>query len=147
MTGLFVRPSAAVCRRVAVNVAVTLAPGPRQQIAPQVSVPRGLIDLASGQRGGKPSEGCGGESQEVRRLFGVHRATRRHRQAIRWARSSSRDDPRRTLQPFGLLFAVEPARRWEEGKLRAADEEAGFDLLHSYQRGDFLYVQAVKQRL
>ncbi len=42
---------------------------------------------------------------------------------------------------------VEAARRWEEGKLRTADEEAGFNLLHSYQRGDYLYVQAVKRRL
>jgi hypothetical protein len=67
--------------------------------------------------------------------------------AIRSARSSSRKDPRRTLQPFGLLFVVEPARRWEEGTLRTAVEAVGFDLLHSYQRGDVLYVQAVKRSL
>ena len=53
----------------------------------------------------------------------------------------------RTLQPFGLLFVAEPARRWEEGKLEAAVEEAGFGLLHSYRRGDFHYVQAVKRGL
>jgi hypothetical protein len=53
----------------------------------------------------------------------------------------------RTLQPFGLLFVAEPARRWEEDKLEAVVEEAGFGLLHSYRRGDFLYVQAVKRGL
>jgi hypothetical protein len=53
----------------------------------------------------------------------------------------------RTLQPFGLLFVAEPARRWDEGKLEAAIEEAGFGLLHSYQRGAFFYVQAVKRGL
>ena len=52
----------------------------------------------------------------------------------------------RTLQPFGLLFVAEPARRWEEGKLEAAIEEAGFGLLSSYRRADFLYVQAVKTK-
>jgi hypothetical protein len=50
----------------------------------------------------------------------------------------------RTLQPFGLLFIAEPAKRWEEGALERAAEEAGFDLLPSRRRGDFLYVRAVK---
>lgn len=53
----------------------------------------------------------------------------------------------RTLQPFGLLLVAEPARRWEEGKLEAAVEEAGFGLLSTYRRADFLYVQAVKRSL
>jgi hypothetical protein len=57
------------------------------------------------------------------------------------------EEAHRTLQPFGLLFVAEPARRWEEGKLEAAIEEAGFGLLHSYRRGDFFYVQAVKRGL
>jgi hypothetical protein len=50
----------------------------------------------------------------------------------------------RTLQPFGLLFIAEPAKRWEDGALERAVEEAGFDLLPSRRRGDFLYVRAVK---
>ncbi|MDP9477533.1 MAG: methyltransferase domain-containing protein [Actinomycetota bacterium] len=50
----------------------------------------------------------------------------------------------RTLQPFGLLFIAEPAKRWYEGKLERALEEAGFDLLRSRRRADFLYVRAVK---
>ena len=45
---------------------------PREQVTPQVPIPRALVDLASGQRGGEPSEGYGGEAQEVCRLFGVH---------------------------------------------------------------------------
>jgi len=57
------------------------------------------------------------------------------------------EEAHRTLQPFGLLFVAEPARRWEEGSLEAAVEETGFGLLHSYRRGDFLYVQAVKRGL
>jgi len=57
------------------------------------------------------------------------------------------DEAHRTLQPFGLLFVAEPTRRWEEGKLEAAIEEVGFGLLHSYRRGDFLYVQGVKRGL
>lgn len=52
----------------------------------------------------------------------------------------------RTLQPFGLLLIAEPAKRWEEeGKLEGAVEQAGFDLLPSYRRGDFLYVRAVRR--
>jgi superfamily II DNA or RNA helicase len=50
----------------------------------------------------------------------------------------------RALQPFGLLFIAEPAKRWEDGSLERAVEEAGFDLLPSRRRGDFLYVRAVK---
>jgi hypothetical protein len=42
---------------------------------------------------------------------------------------------------------AEPARRWDEGKLEAAVKEAGFELLQAYQRGGFLYVQAVRQGL
>jgi hypothetical protein len=50
-----------------------------------------------------------------------------------------------TLQPFGLLFIAEPARRWPDaGVLERAVEEAGFDLLASRRRGDFFYVRAVK---
>jgi hypothetical protein len=51
----------------------------------------------------------------------------------------------RTLKPFGLLFIAEPARRWKDGALEAAVDEAGFVVLQSYQRGDFRYVQAVKR--
>ena len=50
----------------------------------------------------------------------------------------------RTLQPFGLLFVVESARRSEEGQLERAVEEHGFELLPSYQGGAFRYVRAVK---
>jgi hypothetical protein len=57
------------------------------------------------------------------------------------------EEAHRTLQPFGLLFVAEPVRRWEEGKLEAAVEQAGFGLLHSYRRGQFLYIQAVKRGL
>jgi SAM-dependent methyltransferase len=35
----------------------------------------------------------------------------------------------RILQPFGLLFIAEPSRRWTEGALERAVEEAGFDLI------------------
>jgi len=49
----------------------------------------------------------------------------------------------RVLQPFGLLFVAEPARRWEEGQLERAVEDRGFELLPSYQRGDFRYVRAI----
>jgi hypothetical protein len=51
----------------------------------------------------------------------------------------------RTLKPFGLLFIAESARRWKDGALEAAMDEAGFVVLQSYQRGDFRYVQAVKR--
>jgi len=50
----------------------------------------------------------------------------------------------RVLQPFGLLFVAEPARRWEEGQLEQAVEDCGFEVLPSYQRGDFRYVRAVR---
>jgi hypothetical protein len=50
----------------------------------------------------------------------------------------------RTLQLFGLLFIAEPAKRWQDGSLERALEEAGFDLLRSRRRGAFLYVRAVK---
>ena len=50
----------------------------------------------------------------------------------------------RTLQPFGLLFIAEPAKRWEADALQRAVEEAGFDVLPSRRRGDFLYVRAIK---
>jgi hypothetical protein len=51
----------------------------------------------------------------------------------------------RTLKPFGLLFVAEPARRWRvAGNLEAAIEEAGFELLPTYQRGGFRYVRAIK---
>lgn len=51
----------------------------------------------------------------------------------------------RTLQPYGLLFIAEPARRWETGALEKAVEEAGFDLIGSAeQRGNFFYLRAVK---
>jgi hypothetical protein len=35
-------------------------------------------------------------------------------------------------------------RDWQEGSLKRALEDAGFDLLRSRRRGDFLYVRAVK---
>ncbi len=44
----------------------------------------------------------------------------------------------RVLQPLGLLFVAEPARRWEQGRLEQAVEECGFGLLPAYRRGDFL---------
>jgi hypothetical protein len=43
-----------------------------------------------------------------------------------------------------LLFIAEPAKRWEASKLEEAVEEAGFELLPSRTRRDFLYVRAIK---
>jgi Hypothetical methyltransferase len=54
-------------------------------------------------------------------------------------------DANRTLKLFGLLFIAESARRWKDGALEAAVDEAGFVVLQSYQRGDFRYVQAVER--
>jgi hypothetical protein len=54
----------------------------------------------------------------------------------------------RTLQPFGLLFVAEPARRWAGDALeRAVEGGACFRVLESYQRGDFRYVVAAKARV
>jgi hypothetical protein len=53
----------------------------------------------------------------------------------------------RTLQPFGLLFVAEPEKRWGQGKLEQAVDEAGFSIMDSHQRGSFRYVTAVKNRL
>jgi hypothetical protein len=50
----------------------------------------------------------------------------------------------RVLKPFGLLFVAEPAKRWEEGRLEQAVKEYGFNLMFSYQRGNFRYLGAVK---
>ena len=51
----------------------------------------------------------------------------------------------RTLQPYGLLFIAEPAHN-SEGKadLEEALEAAGFELLPSTRRGDFLYLRGIK---
>jgi Hypothetical methyltransferase/Helicase conserved C-terminal domain len=54
------------------------------------------------------------------------------------------EEAHRTLQPFGLVFIAEPARRWEEGQLERAIEEHGFGVVRSYQRDDFRYVYGVK---
>jgi hypothetical protein len=51
----------------------------------------------------------------------------------------------RTLQPFGLLFVAEPARRWLDGNLASAVEAAGFYVVTSDQRGDFLYVRGLRR--
>ena len=53
----------------------------------------------------------------------------------------------RALQPFGLLFVAEPEKRWGQGKLERAVEEAGFSIMDSHQRGSFRYVTAVRNRL
>jgi len=53
----------------------------------------------------------------------------------------------RTLQPFGLLFVAEPAKRWAEEKLEKAVEKAGFSIMGSSHRGRFRYVTAVKNQL
>jgi hypothetical protein len=51
----------------------------------------------------------------------------------------------RTLQPFGLLFIAEPAKRWEGREdLEEALQDAGFDLLPTTQRGDFLFLRGIK---
>ena len=41
---------------------------------------------------------------------------------------------------------VEPEKRWGQGNLERAREEAGFSVINSYQRGTFKYVTAVKNR-
>ena len=50
-----------------------------------------------------------------------------------------------TLRPFGILFVAEPAKRWEEGRLEEAVEEAGFGVTDSYQRDAFRFVMATKR--
>jgi Hypothetical methyltransferase len=51
----------------------------------------------------------------------------------------------RTLQPFGLLFIAETARRWEGNpELEEAVRDAGFEPLPTTRRGDFLYLRAIK---
>jgi hypothetical protein len=50
----------------------------------------------------------------------------------------------RVLQPLGYLFVAEPAKRWKEGVLEQAIEEAGFGVVDTNQRGAFRYVVAVK---
>ena len=51
----------------------------------------------------------------------------------------------RTLQPFGLLFIAETARRWEgSSELEDAIRAWAFELLPSSRRGDFLYLRGVK---
>jgi hypothetical protein len=51
----------------------------------------------------------------------------------------------RTLQPFGLLFIAETAKRWEGREdLEEAVRAAGFELLPMTRRGDFLYLRGIK---
>jgi SAM-dependent methyltransferase len=51
----------------------------------------------------------------------------------------------RTLQPYGLLFIAEPARRWEGREdLEEAVRAVGFELLPTTRRGDFLYLRSIK---
>jgi len=51
----------------------------------------------------------------------------------------------RTLQPYGLLFIAEPARRWEGTEdLEKAVRAVGFELLPTTRRGDFLYLRGIK---
>lgn len=51
----------------------------------------------------------------------------------------------RTLQPYGLLFIAEPARRWEGREdLEEAVRAVGFELLPTTRRGDFLYLRGIK---
>jgi hypothetical protein len=50
----------------------------------------------------------------------------------------------RVLHPLGYLFVAEPAKRWKEGVLEQAIEEAGFGVVNTNQRGAFRYVVAVK---
>ena len=51
----------------------------------------------------------------------------------------------RTLKPFGLIFIAETARRWEgKSELEEALRDAGFELLPTNRRGDFLYLRGVK---
>ena len=53
----------------------------------------------------------------------------------------------RTLQPFGLLFIAETAKRWESfagQDLEEAVREAGFELLPTTRRGDFLYLRGIR---
>jgi hypothetical protein len=50
----------------------------------------------------------------------------------------------RVLQPFGLLFVAEPARKWEDPvRLEKAIHDAGFELLPTTRRGDFLYLRGL----
>jgi len=51
----------------------------------------------------------------------------------------------RVLQPFGLLFIAETARKWEDLRpLEEAAREAGFRMLPATRRGEFVYLTAVK---
>ena len=51
----------------------------------------------------------------------------------------------RTLQPFGLLFIAETAKKWEGREdLEEAVRAAGFELLPTTPRGDFLYLRGIK---
>jgi hypothetical protein len=51
----------------------------------------------------------------------------------------------RTLQPYGLLFIAEPARRWEGREdLEEAVRAVGFELLPTTRREDFLYLRGIK---
>jgi Hypothetical methyltransferase len=51
----------------------------------------------------------------------------------------------RTLKPFGLLFIAETARRWEGRRdLEEAVRLAGFELLPTTRREDFLYLRGIK---
>jgi superfamily II DNA or RNA helicase len=50
----------------------------------------------------------------------------------------------RVLQPLGYLFVAEPVKKWREGVLEQAIEDAGFRVVDTDQRGVFRYVVAVK---
>jgi len=48
----------------------------------------------------------------------------------------------RVLKPYGYLFVAEPAKRW--GNLGGAVAEHGFDVIRCEQRGEFVYLRAIK---
>jgi hypothetical protein len=51
----------------------------------------------------------------------------------------------RTLQPFGLLFIAETARKWEDLRpLEEAVRSAGFEVLPASRRGEFVYLRGIK---
>jgi len=51
----------------------------------------------------------------------------------------------RVLQPFGFLFIAEPTRKWEDTTgLEEAVHKAGFELLPTTRRGNFVYLRGIK---
>ncbi len=59
--------------------------------------------------------------------------------------SSYLEEAHRLLQPFGLLFIAEPAKKWQRVSLEQAIEEHGFSIMFSHQRTEFHYIGAVRQ--